>query len=92
MTELQCSALEYIYMYFNFKKSFRSTRSLMSSGRGGKTQTIFNNEKRFLEGIHRSSLCLYDGMRASQYSAIKFLAKVILAISTCHGEMDRIKF
>lgn len=73
MTELQCSALEYIYMYFNFKKSFRSTRSLMSSGKGGgggKTQTIFNNEKSFLEGIHRSSLCLYDGMRASRYSAI----------------------
>lgn len=73
MTELQCSALEYIYMYINLKKSFRSTRSLMSSGRGGggKTQTIFNNKKSFLEEIHRSSLCLYDGMRASRYSAIK---------------------
>lgn len=73
MTELQCSALEYIYMYFNFKKSFRSTRSLMSSGRGGvaKHKRFLIIKKSFLEGIHRSSLCLYDGMRASRYSAIK---------------------
>lgn len=97
MTELQCSALEYIYMYFNFKKSFRSTRSLMSSGRGGvaKHKRFLIMKKVFLKG-YIVPVCVYtmacEHLDTVQLSAIKFLAKVILAISTCHGEMDRIKF
>lgn len=70
----------------------------MSSGRGGggKTQTIFNNEKKvFLKG-YIVPVCVYtiacEHLNTVQLSAIKFLAKIILAISTCHGEMDRIKF
>lgn len=70
----------------------------MSSGRGGggKTQTIFNNKKKvFLKG-YIVPVCVYtmacEHLDTVQLSAIKFLAKVILAISTCHGEMDRIKF
>lgn len=88
-------------MYINLKKSFRSTRSLMSSGRGGvaKHKLFLIIKKVFLNFNHRLNIvpvCVYtmacEHLDTVQLSAIKFLAKVILAISTCHGEMDRIKF
>lgn len=73
----------------------------MSPVGGGQNYTLqykrfFNLKKTFLEGLHCVPVCVYTmackHIDTVQLSAIKFLAKVILAISTCHGEMDRIIF
>lgn len=51
-------------------------------------------KKVFLKG-YIVPVCVYtmacEHLDTVQLSAIKFLAKVILAISTCHGEMDNSK-